>query len=65
VTTDKEYLWARREHAFLLRCEGLTLAEVGERLGTTRDQVRGLVAHFVGRMNRAMARTRVYYVEHF
>lgn len=48
------YRLARYEHAWLLRAEGLTYREIGERLGgLTKSRARQLVATFGGRVKRA------------
>ena len=53
-----DYWRARKEHAWLLRCEGLKLREIGLRLGTGAPQAQLLVLAFGRRMTRALRRTR-------
>jgi hypothetical protein len=50
---------ARREHAFMLRCERLTFREMGLRLGVRAEAANSLFQLFVGDMNRAMRRTKL------
>ena len=42
---------ARQEHAFLLRCEGLKLKEIGDRLGVSSSRVRELHFKFIHLIN--------------
>jgi DNA-directed RNA polymerase specialized sigma24 family protein len=49
---------ARHEHAWLLRAEGLTLRQIGARLGVSRNQARILIFQFSYRVKRAMRKTR-------
>ncbi len=56
------YCDADLEHAFLLRCEGMSYRKIGERLGVNKERVRQLLVYFSKRMRRAMVRTRVYLV---
>ena len=50
---------ARREHAFLLRCEGLTYQQIGERLGMhTRNSSRIMVYKFGRELARALRKTK-------
>ena len=65
------YLEARAIHAFLLRCEGLKLSEIGSRIGNLqhhqkndyvgKQQVRCLIADGARRLNYAMRKTRFYW----
>ena len=58
------YQEARREHAVLLRMEGLKLKQIAERLGVTSvEQARVLIAQFARRMQKATRRTRMYFPE--
>jgi hypothetical protein len=57
------YRWARKEHAFLRRCERATLREVGEELGVTKETVRHGVYQFSRRLSRAMRHTKFYFME--
>jgi len=54
------YHKARLEHAWLLRCEGLKLREIGERLDLSRDRVRQMILKFGRETQRATKKTRVY-----
>ena len=56
--SDADYYRARREHAFLLRCEGRSFKEIGERLGITRSAAHMNVNQFSRRVNAAMKNTR-------
>jgi hypothetical protein len=51
---------ARHEHAWLLRAEGETYAEIGRRLGVSRDRAGQMVRAFGKRVLRAMRRTTFY-----
>jgi hypothetical protein len=53
------YWGAREEHAFLLRCEGLTLQQVGDRLGVCRERARQMISKFGFRFSRAMKQARI------
>ena len=59
--TDNEYQNAWREHIFLLRCEGLTLREIGKKHcgGLTIERVRQQTLRFGRRLDGSMLRTRV------
>jgi hypothetical protein len=48
---------ARHEHAWLLRAEGKTLQQIGERLGVSRARAQQMVAKFGRRMKRATRKT--------
>lgn len=43
VTWVEDWYQARRMHAWLLRAEGLTYREIGERLGLSRERVRSMI----------------------
>jgi hypothetical protein len=43
MIVDRQYIEARREHAWRLRTEGLTLRIIGERLGVSVTRARQLV----------------------
>jgi len=61
---NKMYAVAKEEHAFLLRCEGLKYREIGEHFGgLSRERVRQLVCRGARRLQHAMKRTKVYYVD--
>lgn len=55
----KPYWRARKEHAWLLRAEGLTYRAIGARLGVGPERIRHLVWSFGRYMAHAMRRTRV------
>jgi hypothetical protein len=59
--TEEEltYYEARREYAFMLRCEGLTYKKIGERLGISHHRTSQLVWGFAKRLAQAMKQTRV------
>lgn len=61
---DPAYSAARLEHAFLLKCEGLTYAKVGERLDVSRDRARQMALNFSRKLATSMyrRRTRSYFV---
>lgn len=50
---------ARKEHAWLLRAEGLTLKQVGARLGISTEVARYHVVMFGRRVSRAARHTRI------
>jgi len=53
------YSRGRKEHAFLLRCEGLKFAEIGPRMGfTSRQEARRLTYAFSRKLARAITRTK-------
>jgi hypothetical protein len=57
---QKDPLWrARWEHAFLLRCEGLTYQQVGDRLGVGKERARQMIFRFAHILNRRCRRMRV------
>jgi predicted transcriptional regulator len=56
------YAQARCEHAWLLRAEGLTLHQIGDHLGVTRERARQLISSYGRRVSRAMRRTRFEWV---
>jgi len=47
------------EHAWMLRAEGLTMADIGDRLGVSRERAKQRVHKFGKRMAKAMRRTKV------
>ena len=53
-----DYWRARKEHAWLLRCEGLTLRQVGLRLGIGPNRAQQLIWTFGRRMSRALLHAR-------
>lgn len=64
--SDEDFDWeydpsmfamARAEHAFLLRCEGMSLTKVGRRIGVGRERTRQIVDKFSRRFRRAMEQT--------
>ncbi len=53
---------ARREHAFLLRCEGLTYAKIADALGfKDRTRAMTMVRQFAKEMNRAIRKAKLQY----
>jgi predicted DNA-binding protein (UPF0251 family) len=52
------YANARHEHVWLLRAEGLTLQQIGDRMGVSRERARGMIHKFGRRMKRATRKTR-------
>ncbi len=57
VKAQLAYAAARHEHAWLLRAEGLTLQQVGDRFGVSRERAREMIAKFGRRVRRAMRKT--------
>lgn len=56
--SEEQYSWARCEHAWLLRAEGLTLAAIGEHLGVNKERARQMILKFGRRFTRAVWRAR-------
>jgi hypothetical protein len=58
---------ARWEHAFLLRCEGYTYRQIGERMGVSKARaermVRGFAHELTNAMRKPKRKTRVYWIE--
>lgn len=54
----KEYQWARLEHAWLLKAEGLRLEDIGAHLGVTRERARQMVVKFGRKARHATHRAR-------
>lgn len=52
------YADARREHAWLLRAEGMVYRKIGAQLGVSGDRARGMIIQFSWRMQRASRRCR-------
>lgn len=52
------YEHARHEHVWLLRAEGLTLQQISDRIGVTRERVRQIIYKFGRRVRRATRKTR-------
>ena len=48
-----DYNNARREHAFLLRCEGASYHDISARLGVSKARVQMLILRFAKQMSRA------------
>ncbi len=67
VAMVRVYRAACAEHAFLLKCEGLTLDQIGRRLGVSRERARQMIMKAARRLQRAMMRkwprdkTRFYF----
>ncbi len=59
VLVDLEYQKARREHAWLLRCEGFKLREISNRLGIGRERARQMINKFSREMTRSLKRTKI------
>ena len=51
---NDDYCSARHEHAWLLKAEGLTLSQVGQRLGVSKETTRRMVSRFGEKMTWAM-----------
>lgn len=51
--TREMYREAVSEHAFLLRCEGLKLNQIGRRIGVSTERARQRVRYFARRLNWA------------
>jgi DNA-directed RNA polymerase specialized sigma24 family protein len=60
---DVVYYMAQREHAWLLRAEGLTFGEIGLRLGVPQGTARGMVRSYGRRVARAMRHTKIRKVD--
>lgn len=58
VALDRTYEKARREHAFLMRCEGETLKQIGNRLGVGYKRVGTLIDTHTRHMRYAMRDTK-------
>ena len=57
------YFMARDEHAFLLRCEGLTIRQISARIEGGSSGVARMIFRGAYRLNRAMRKTR-FRLEH-
>lgn len=53
---------ARGEHAFLLRCEGLTYQAIGTRLGCGKQQAGYILAKYRRRVVKAVRKTRFHWI---
>ncbi len=61
AATDKDsraFRSARKEHAWLLRAEGMKLKEIGARLNVTGARAREMIHQYGRRVGKAMGRTR-------
>lgn len=58
--SDDPYYAAHREHAFLLRCEGLKYREIAARMGVRIGRARQLTHSGAADLRRAMARGTVH-----
>jgi hypothetical protein len=58
ATVLREYHYARCEHAWLLRAEGMILRVIGARLGVSKNMARVLIHKQGRRVSRAMRQTR-------
>lgn len=54
---------ARKEHAMLLRCEGLSFGQVAKRLGVSRARAAVMSENAAQKLNWAMRRTKLRVVE--
>ncbi len=54
------YNLARKEHAFLLRCEGLKYREIGPRLGVGSNRARLLTLEFERRLRKVLRQAKFY-----
>lgn len=57
------YQYARYEHAWLLRAEGLTLDEVGSRFGVGGCRAAQMIKRFGKRVQRSIRRARIGFSE--
>lgn len=57
IPFERLYVQARWEHAWLLRAEGLTLQQIGKRLGVGREGARQIIDKFGRRVQRAIRKT--------
>jgi len=57
------YAQARHEHVWLLRAEGLTLQQIGDRIGVSRERIREMIYKFSRRVQRATRKTRFKILE--
>lgn len=56
--THPQYWLARREHAYVLWLEGLTLREIGPRLGISHERARQMIWQFKRAFARSLMRKR-------
>ena len=56
---DRTWEHARWEHAFLLRCEGARMKDIGTVLGISTSRASQMVLRFARKLGWAMRRTRV------
>ena len=54
---SEDYGEARKEHAFLLRCDGLTYREIGQRIGVVTQTARALANRHCRRVVRVLRKT--------
>jgi hypothetical protein len=59
IIRDLAYTHALNEHVWLLRVEGVSFREIGERLGMSQARVRQRMIEFSKRMNKAVRRTHI------
>lgn len=52
------HMAASLEHAFLMRCDGETYAQIGKRFGLSSERIRHMVVRRTSQLNRAMRRTK-------
>jgi len=60
-TEDRHYWWARQEHAFLLRCEGLKLKEIGSHLGVGKNRAWQMSIQFAHRFRKCNPRVKLHW----
>ncbi len=56
MVMDYPQLWARLEHAWLLKAEGLPLCEIANRLGVNDRSAQNMIKDFGRRVQRATSR---------
>jgi hypothetical protein len=62
-STPHELKQAWNEHAFLLRCEGLTYRKIGEHLGVSSTRAMGRTMQFSRTMAHVMRKTHFHWQE--
>lgn len=58
LTYDEQYRYARQDHAFFLRLDGLTLQKIGDRMGCDRERARQMIQKARHRHAKSAHRTR-------
>ena len=59
MTQTEPYYKAREEHAFLLRCERLSYAKIGARLGVCGARAHQMIQKFSRRLRSATRKTKL------